>query len=95
MNKLSIAERANVIRMLVEGTSINATCRILGFGKPTVLRLIKSFGDACKKYHDDAFAISKQSASSWTSFGRSFTARKRMCVQSFAARALETRGLGQ
>jgi IS1 family transposase len=53
MNKLSITERARIIRALVEGTSINATCRMFGCGKPTVLRLIKSFGEACQKFHDE------------------------------------------
>lgn len=53
MNKLSISERATVIRALVEGNSINSTCRMFGVGKPTILRLIKSFGEACQKFHDE------------------------------------------
>jgi IS1 family transposase len=53
MNKLGISERAQVIRALVEGNSINATCRMYGVGKPTILRLIKSLGQACQKFHDE------------------------------------------
>lgn len=53
MNKLSIKEQSQIIHALVEGASINATCRMLGVGKPTVLRLIKALGDACQKFHDE------------------------------------------
>jgi IS1 family transposase len=53
MNKLSIQERARIIHALVEGNSINATCRMFGCGKPTILRLLKSFGEACQKFHDE------------------------------------------
>jgi IS1 family transposase len=53
MNKLSVKERATIIRALMEGTSINATCRMFGCGKPTVLRLLRSFGDACQRFHDE------------------------------------------
>lgn len=53
MNKLSTVERGQIIRALVEGNSINATCRMFGVGKPTILRLIKSFGEACQKFHDE------------------------------------------
>jgi IS1 family transposase len=37
---------------LVEGNSINATCRMLGVGKHTVLRLLEDAGCACAAYHD-------------------------------------------
>ncbi len=52
MNRLSIAKRAQVIGALVEGNSINATCRMLGVGKHTVLRLLEDAGIACAKFHD-------------------------------------------
>jgi IS1 family transposase len=40
-----------VIAALVEGNSINATCRMLGVGKHTVLRLLEDAGCACAAYH--------------------------------------------
>ncbi len=52
MNRLSIEKRAQVIRTLVEGNSIRATCRITGVAKGTVTRLFVSVGDACAKYQD-------------------------------------------
>jgi len=52
MNQLSTAKRARVIGALVEGNSINATCRMLGVGKHTVLRLLEDAGIACTKFHD-------------------------------------------
>jgi IS1 family transposase len=52
MNRLSIEKRAQVIGALVEGNSINSTCRMLGVGKHTVLRLLEDAGEACAKFHD-------------------------------------------
>lgn len=52
MNRLSTAKRAQVIGALVEGNSINATCRMLGVGKHTVLRLLEDAGMVCAKFHD-------------------------------------------
>ncbi len=52
MNRLSTEMRSKVIGALVEGNSINATCRMLGVGKHTVLRLLEDAGDACFKFHD-------------------------------------------
>ena len=51
MNRLSTAKRAQVIGALVEGNSINATCRMFGVGKHTVLRLLEDAGCACAAYH--------------------------------------------
>jgi IS1 family transposase len=53
MNQLSTAKRAQVIGALVEGNSINSTCRMLGVGKHTVLRLLEDAGSACVEYHDE------------------------------------------
>jgi IS1 family transposase len=53
MNQLSTTRRAQVIAALVEGNSINATCRMLGVGKHTVLRLLEDAGRACAAFHDD------------------------------------------
>ncbi len=52
MNKLSTEQRAQVIAALVEGTSINATCRMTGVAKMTVLKLLSDVGSACLAYHD-------------------------------------------
>lgn len=52
MNCLSTAKRSQVIAALVEGNSINATCRMLGVGKHTVLRLLVDAGCACAAFHD-------------------------------------------
>ena len=51
MNRLSTEKRSQVIAALVEGNSINATCRMLGVGKHTVLRLLEDAGCACAAYH--------------------------------------------
>jgi IS1 family transposase len=52
MNCLSAEKRTAVIAALVEGTSINATCRITGVAKHTALKLLKDLGCACAAYHD-------------------------------------------
>jgi IS1 family transposase len=52
MNQLNKAKRAQIIAALIEGNSINATCRMLGVGKHTVLRLLEDAGCACAAYHD-------------------------------------------
>jgi hypothetical protein len=36
----------------VEENSISATCRMLGVGKHTVLRLLEDAGLACAEFHD-------------------------------------------
>ncbi len=52
MNRLATGKRAAVIAALVEGTSINATCRMTGAAKHTVLKLLKDIGCACAAYHE-------------------------------------------
>ena len=52
MNRLSIASRVQVVASLVEGVGINATCRMTGVSKPTVLKLLADLGNACYAYHD-------------------------------------------
>ena len=52
MNRLREHSRCAVIAALVEGTSINATCRMTGVAKHTVLKLLKDMGCACAAYHD-------------------------------------------
>jgi hypothetical protein len=52
MNRLATDKRIAVIAALVEGTSINARCRMTGVAKHTVLKLLKDMGCACASYHD-------------------------------------------
>src|ERR1700735_2224792 len=51
VNRLQTSQRASVVAALVEGTSVNATCRITGVAKNTVLKLLKDMGCACAAYH--------------------------------------------
>ncbi len=46
MNRLNTAKRAQVLSALVEGVSINATCRMTGVAKHTVLKLLEDMGCA-------------------------------------------------
>jgi hypothetical protein len=51
MNQLNTAKRTHVTAALIEGNSINATCRMLGVGKHTVRRLLEDAGCACAAFH--------------------------------------------
>jgi IS1 family transposase len=53
MNRLATDKRSAVIAALVEGVSINATCRMTGVAKHTVLKLLKDMGCAAASYHND------------------------------------------
>lgn len=52
MNRLSADKRAQIIRCLVEGNSVRATCRMTGAAKGTVLKFIGDIGQACSDYQD-------------------------------------------
>lgn len=52
MNKLSIEKRTQIVALLVEGNSINSTCRVTGASKNTVLKLLAEVGEACALYQD-------------------------------------------
>jgi hypothetical protein len=52
MNRLANEKRTQVIAALVEGVSVNATCRMTGVAKHTVLKLLRDLGCACAAYHD-------------------------------------------
>lgn len=52
MNKLDNKKRAQVLALLVEGNSINSTCRITGAAKNTVLKLLADAGAACATFQD-------------------------------------------
>jgi IS1 family transposase len=50
MNKLSNERRAHIVRALVEGNSIRATCRMTDTAKGTVLKLLADVGRVCDAY---------------------------------------------
>jgi IS1 family transposase len=52
MNRLSRAERAQIIRALVEGNSLRSTSRITGFARNTITALLVELGAACVAYQD-------------------------------------------
>ncbi len=52
MNKLSSADRARIIHLLCEGSSIRAITRVTGASKNTVTKLLIDAGKACAAYHD-------------------------------------------
>lgn len=54
MKTLSDPERAQIVTSICEGNSIRATCRMLGFSKNTVVKLLVELGDACIAYQDEA-----------------------------------------
>jgi IS1 family transposase len=54
MNRLPQAKRTQVVKALVEGSSIRATVRMTGVAKNTVTKLLVELGEACSQYQDDA-----------------------------------------
>jgi len=52
VNRLVQNKQVAVIAALVEGASVNATCRMTGVAKHTVLKLLKDIGCACAAFHD-------------------------------------------
>jgi len=71
MNRLQTERRVAVIATLVEGTSINATCRITGVAKHTVLKLLKDMGCAAASFHNDHVRNLRVRRLQWTKFGPS------------------------
>jgi len=53
MNRLSLYQRAEVIRCLVEGNSIRGTGRMTGRVKNTISRLLVEVGEAAHAYQDE------------------------------------------
>jgi IS1 family transposase len=52
MNRLRTAQRAAVVKALVDGNSIRATVRLTGVAKNTVTKLLVELGAACAEYQD-------------------------------------------
>jgi len=53
MKQLNTNQRVEILKGLVEGVGINATCRMTGFAKNTVLKLLRDVGVACDRYHNE------------------------------------------
>jgi IS1 family transposase len=53
MNRLSTEKRAQVLSMLVEGSSVRATSRMAGVAINTVQKLLLDIGEACAAYQDE------------------------------------------
>jgi IS1 family transposase len=53
MKQLNTNQRIEILKCLVEGVGINATCRMTGFAKNTVLKLLRDVGAACDAYHNE------------------------------------------
>jgi IS1 family transposase len=51
MNRINGSNMEAVISALVEGVSVNATCRMTGVAKHTVLNLLRTLGCAAAAYH--------------------------------------------
>ncbi|HZP72999.1 MAG TPA: IS1 family transposase [Gaiellaceae bacterium] len=52
MNRLTGEKRTMIVASLVEGNSINATCRMAGVSKNTVLKLLGDLGLICSIHQD-------------------------------------------
>jgi hypothetical protein len=52
MNKLSVQARVQILNCLSEGLGVNATARVTGTSKNTVLKLLADVGEACALYQD-------------------------------------------
>lgn len=53
MNRLSVAERAAILGMLVEGNSLHSCSRMADVSLNTVTKLLVDIGTACAKFHDE------------------------------------------
>ena len=54
MNKLSTQDRVQILNCLSEGVGINATVRMTGKSKNTILKLLADTGAGCAAYQDQA-----------------------------------------
>lgn len=58
MEKLTTAQRAVILRCLVEGNSIASTTRMTGHCKPAIIAVLNHVGAACEEYHrENAVAL--------------------------------------
>ena len=52
MNRLSIAKRVLILKLLVEGNSMRSIARTVGVSFNTIHKLLRDAGETCGKYHD-------------------------------------------
>jgi IS1 family transposase len=53
MNRLSVADRAAILGMLVEGNSLRSCSRLADVSINTVTKLLVDLGAACEKFHNE------------------------------------------
>jgi hypothetical protein len=53
MNRLSTADRAKILGMLVEGNSLRSCARMADVSLNTVTKLLVDLGAACEQFHDE------------------------------------------
>ena len=53
MNRLSVAKRATIITLLVEGSSLRSISRVTGASVNTITKLLLDAGEACVAYHNE------------------------------------------
>lgn len=53
MNRISMQQKAQVLRSLVEGNSIRSTVRMTGVAKNTIVKLLAQVGAAAAVFHND------------------------------------------
>ena len=53
MNRLPLDKRIQIISMLVEGSSMRSTARVVGVSINTVTKLFVEVGEACRRFHDE------------------------------------------
>lgn len=53
MNRLSRAKRAQILHMLVEGSSMRSVSRVVGCSIMTVMKLMVEAGEACERFHNE------------------------------------------
>jgi len=52
MKKLPLAKRAQILSMMVEGSSLRSISRVVGVSINTVTKLLEDAGEACAAFHD-------------------------------------------
>lgn len=53
MNRLSVEDRAKIVRLLVEGNSLRACSRIADVSINTITKLLVDVGRACQQFHNE------------------------------------------
>ena len=57
MNRLSTEKRTTILAALCEGVSINATSRMTGVSKVTILKLLRDIGPVCLNYQRKTLVV--------------------------------------